>query len=139
MKMWFWIDLFGTIPFDSIVMWTGALSGAGDNSTTLAALGFLKTPRLLRLGRLLRFLEGFKHVKILKVVQLFLAMILISHWLACVWYMMYRFGGKNVAEDCTFTVELPSNLGGWPILVTVYSMNFYHSFLLMVGGGGVGG
>ncbi|PNG99481.1 Potassium voltage-gated channel subfamily H member 7, partial [Tetrabaena socialis] len=70
MKVWFWIDLFGTIPFDSIVLWTGVLSGSSDN--TLAALGFLKVPRMLRLGRLLRFLDSFKNAKIFRIVQLFL-------------------------------------------------------------------
>ena len=85
--MWFWIDLSGTIPWDALITATGVFSGHQDNSTTLAALGFLKAPRMLRLGRLLRFLDGFKNAKIFRIVQLFMAMILISHWLACIWYM----------------------------------------------------
>ncbi|EFJ49704.1 hypothetical protein VOLCADRAFT_59193, partial [Volvox carteri f. nagariensis] len=88
MKAWFWVDLFGTIPFDTIVLWTGALKSAhGEaSSAQLAALGFLKAPRLLRLGRLLRFLDSFKNAKVFRIIQLFMGMLLISHWLACVWY-----------------------------------------------------
>ena len=86
--MWFWIDLVGTVPFDSLVIGVGLVdpNNASDNSA-MAALGFLKAPRMLRLGRLLRFLDSFKNAKIFRIVQLFMAMILISHWLACIWYM----------------------------------------------------
>jgi hypothetical protein len=46
MRFWFWIDLAATIPYDLLAKLFGA---TGGNST--AILGFLKTPRLLRLGR----------------------------------------------------------------------------------------
>jgi hypothetical protein len=46
MAFWFWVDLFATIPFDALI--AAAIPG---NSASLTALGFLKTPRLLRLGR----------------------------------------------------------------------------------------
>ncbi|PNH03952.1 Potassium voltage-gated channel subfamily H member 7 [Tetrabaena socialis] len=127
MKVWFWIDLFGTIPFDSIVLWTGVLSGSSDN--TLAALGFLKAPRMLRLGRLLRFLDSFKNAKIFRIVQLFLGMILISHWLACVWFMMYRFGGSEVSERWAFQEAEDVE----PEKVSAYIKSFYFSFLLLMG------
>ncbi|KXZ53117.1 hypothetical protein GPECTOR_7g1007 [Gonium pectorale] len=135
MKVWFWIDLFGTIPFDSIVLWTGLLKvsgGSDSNNTTLAALGFLKAPRMLRLGRLLRFLDRFRNAKIFRIAQLFMAMILISHWLACVWYIMYRFGGKDASEDWAFEIEGNSD-SGHPNQVTYYVVSYYYSFLLLVG------
>lgn len=46
MAFWFWVDVVATIPFDVL------LTAAADMSQgTLTVLGFLKTPRLLRLGR----------------------------------------------------------------------------------------
>ncbi|GFR51323.1 hypothetical protein Agub_g13688 [Astrephomene gubernaculifera] len=131
LKLWFWIDFFGTIPFDSIVMWTGALGGTANDSTTLAALGFLKAPRMLRLGRLLRFLDSYKNAKIFRIGQLFLTMLLISHWLACVWYMMYRFGGKDRAEFWAF--EIASSEGNTGSELSYYVVSYYYSFLLLVG------
>ncbi|GLI61419.1 hypothetical protein VaNZ11_003776 [Volvox africanus] len=152
MKTWFWVDLFGTIPFDSIVLWTGALKDVhkGTSNAELAALGFLKAPRLLRLGRLLRFLDRFKNAKIFRIVQLFMAMILFSHWLACTWYMMYRFGGKDAVDDWAFEVavfETPNasvhatssyhansqtaDVSGTTL--SMYVVTYYYSFLLLVG------
>ncbi|GIL74011.1 hypothetical protein Vretimale_5055 [Volvox reticuliferus] len=152
MKTWFWIDLFGTIPFDSIVLWTGALKDVhkGTSSTELAALGFLKAPRLLRLGRLLRFLDSFKNAKTFRIVQLFMAMLLISHWLACIWYMMYRFGGKDDADDWAFEVAMfetsndsshgsssyhpdPHTAEASGSTLSMYVVTYYYSFLLLVG------
>ncbi|KAG2430570.1 hypothetical protein HXX76_010089 [Chlamydomonas incerta] len=131
MKMWFWIDLAGTIPWDALITATGAFASHQENSTTLAALGFLKAPRMLRLGRLLRFLDGFKNAKVFRIVQLFLAMILISHWLACIWYMMYAFGGRNNAEEWAFMKATVPEGGSQGL--AYYIMCFYSSFLLMVG------
>ncbi|KAG2485209.1 hypothetical protein HYH03_015996 [Edaphochlamys debaryana] len=128
MKFWFWIDLVGTIPFDSIILWTGVLSGGSD--TSLAAIGFLKAPRLLRLGRLLRFLDGFKHAKIFRIVQLFLIMLLISHWLACIWYMMYIFGGYKHADNWAFLAATEDEEDK---MIFKYVVSYYYSFLLLVG------
>ncbi|KAG2446601.1 hypothetical protein HYH02_008586, partial [Chlamydomonas schloesseri] len=130
MKMWFWIDLVGTVPFDSFVIGVGLVdpNNSSDNSA-MAALGFLKAPRMLRLGRLLRFLDSFKNAKIFRIVQLFLAMILISHWLACIWYMMYRFGGKDNAELWAFNMATEHE----DTVITSYVASYYYSFLLLVG------
>ncbi|KAG2485216.1 hypothetical protein HYH03_016003 [Edaphochlamys debaryana] len=130
MKFWFWIDLVGTIPFDSIILWTGVISESADNEATLAALGFLKAPRMLRLGRLLRFLDSFKNAKMFRIAQLFMAMILISHWLACIWYMMYRFGGQHNAEDWAFDVATEDEQSE---TVYKYVVSYYYCFLLLVG------
>lgn len=54
-------------------------------------LGFLKTPRLLRLVKLLRFfdkLEGAQYFKILKLTCLIL---LIAHWVACGYALLAAF------------------------------------------------
>lgn len=129
LKFWFWIDLFGTIPFDDFVIAVGIIDPDNTSDGTLAALGFLKAPRMLRLGRLLRFMDRMKNAKMMRIVQLFMFMCLLSHWLACVWYMMYRFGGKDGAEDWTFNVqESDSEAGG----ATAYVITYYQSFLLLV-------
>lgn len=58
LKFWFWIDLVATIPYDLLARAFGI--GSGGIQTTI--LQFLKTPRLLRLGRLARILDRVKNV-----------------------------------------------------------------------------
>lgn len=53
---WFPIDLPASVPFEAIVL---AFASDLDNRQ-LAALALLKTPRLLRLARLLRFFDRMK-------------------------------------------------------------------------------
>ena len=60
------------------------------------------------------------------------AMCLISHWLACIWYMMYRFGGKNHTEDWAFNVLDPGTTTENSAL-SAYLVAYYQSFLLLVG------
>jgi hypothetical protein len=127
LKLWFWIDLFATLPYDLLAMAFG-MNGGGVQTTVLQ---FLKTPRLLRLGRLVRILDRVKNVNWLRVAILIFGMIFMSHWLACVWYMMYQFctfpEGQSI-YDWSFYVA--SEDGSIP----AYYLNaYYQSFLLIVG------
>ena len=127
MKFWFPIDLFATIPYDLLAMAFG-MNGGGVQTTVLQ---FLKTPRLLRLGRLIRILDRVKNVNSLRVAILVLGMIGISHWLACIWYMMYQFctfpEGQSI-YDWSFYVA--SDDGSLP---AYYLSAYYQSFLMIVG------
>ncbi|PNH06237.1 Cyclic nucleotide-gated cation channel alpha-3 [Tetrabaena socialis] len=60
------------------------------------------------------------------------AMILISHWLACIWYLMYRFGGSEAAETWSFELAA-ANEPGQPTMLSYYLTTYYYSFLLLVG------
>ena len=53
MKLWFWIDILATFPFEIIM---GILGMETGDNVKLFAL--LKTPRLLRIGRILKFIEN---------------------------------------------------------------------------------
>ena len=65
LKLWFWIDLFATIPYD--LLFQLASHGQSSAQGTVTALAVLKTPRLLRLGRLLRLLDRMKGAAYIKV------------------------------------------------------------------------
>ncbi len=62
---WFFIDLIASIPFDIIVLWFVT----NISSNGLIALGLLRTPRLLRLGRLLRYFDRMKGANIVRMVR----------------------------------------------------------------------
>lgn len=63
-------------------MAAGVSNGGG---TATIVLQVLRTPRLLRLGRLVRMLDHVKNIQSFKVVLLLCIMVMASHWLACIW------------------------------------------------------
>ena len=67
LKLWFWIDLVSSVPFDAIAKaFAGNGSGDGEQSAS-AALGLLKGLRLPRLLRLLKIVRILKIVKMMNV------------------------------------------------------------------------
>jgi hypothetical protein len=85
----------------------------------------LQTPRLLRLGRLLRFFERMKNANVFKIFRLMATMCLISHWIACVWHFLYMLipGVPWIFDRQEFQIEDAPD----PFLIA-----FYNSFMLMV-------
>ncbi|KAG1665646.1 hypothetical protein FOA52_011240 [Chlamydomonas sp. UWO 241] len=120
-KFWFWIDAAATIPWD---LFARAFGIGGGNT---AVLGFLKAPRLLRLGKLVRLLDHIKNVGAFKVVLLLAMMIMIAHWLACIWYMLYKYGGGGSLDDWTFDMFQTTS----PVLQ--YLSAYYSCFLMIMG------
>jgi hypothetical protein len=93
LKLWFWIDLASSIPFDSILE-----LAMGNVSATLSTLRLIKIFRLTRLLKLIRF---FKLSKIGKVVdslninpgllgvqKLILQICFVAHLVACFWHFI---------------------------------------------------
>ena len=48
----------------------------------------LKLPRLLRLGRILKFLENMKGANIWRMIRLFMMFFMFAHWVGCFWYLI---------------------------------------------------
>ena len=106
---WFWMDLVGTIPWDLL----NPLLEGNDGATRAARL--LKLPRLLRLGRLMKNLDQLRSGNIVRITRLLIYFNLVSHWLACIWWLLGEssfntnasFGtpwtvrGMDACEGCT--------------------------------------
>ncbi|KAG2436218.1 hypothetical protein HXX76_006530 [Chlamydomonas incerta] len=122
LRTWFAIDFFATVPFDLIGSAAGL--GGGGSQSQLVVLAFFKTPRLLRLIKLVRLLDRFRNANIIKVAQLFGLMLMAAHWLACVWYIMARY---TEGQDWGFDTQQDNNK------LTCYLSAFYYSFLLLIG------
>jgi len=84
----FWIDLVASIPFNDIFGWFNK----GDNKSSqkqLKLLGLIKLTRLLRLGRMVTYLKASKDFAFgAKMGQLFFMLILLLHWMACLWWIV---------------------------------------------------
>ena len=60
-----------------------------ENSKQLKVIGLIKLVRLLRLGRIITFLKMKQSFKLgLRIFQLLFLLILIDHWVACIWYVV---------------------------------------------------
>ncbi|GFH08072.1 cyclic nucleotide-binding domain-containing protein, partial [Haematococcus lacustris] len=104
----------------------------------LIILGFLRTPRLLRLGRLVRMLDRLKGGNGIRVFVLICTMVFLAHWLACIWYMLYRFTtfadytewgmfvGGLISEEAKLSAYISAYYQSWLLCVP-------QSFLLLVG------
>ena len=66
---WFWVDAVACFPFELLVSMSGAESsgGSGGGSRIKLLLRVLKLPRLLRLGKVFRYLDRFHYAAAWKV------------------------------------------------------------------------
>ena len=87
-KSRFWVDLLASIPFD---FFSYAISNDKSNALLLQMFGLLKLVRVLRLSRLITFLNLKSDIKMsLKLVKLIFFLVLFLHWLGCIWYFIVK-------------------------------------------------
>lgn len=80
------IDLLSTIPFD-IVFSFFIQSDDGRSSINLQSMSMLKIIRVLRLNRLINFINTSQDMKLsLRLLQSIFLILLYIHISACVWY-----------------------------------------------------
>ena len=97
-KLWFWIDVIACFPLEIIIQLGNAGNGSGnaDNDTRAKVLlRLLKIPRLLRIGRIFKYLERFKYAGCWKIFRLILGLVILAHWIGCMFYMILKRGEKN--------------------------------------------
>jgi hypothetical protein len=93
LKMWFWIDLFSTVPVDTLVS-----QGMGQSANGLASLRLIKILRLTRMLKLMRVLKLSKFGKLLEsyninpallgVQKLVLQICFVAHLVSCFWHFL---------------------------------------------------
>jgi hypothetical protein len=105
LSTWFLIDLLSCIPFDQIVM--AAVSGL--NASQSMAIMLLRTIRLLRLARLLRVLERMKKGGTVRMFKLLFFITLVVHWIACLWFLLYKMLRGQNDQVWSFDIQLPEN------------------------------
>lgn len=116
-RRWFWVDLVTVIPFEVIV--------PGQS------LQALRTIRLLRLIKLLRLLRGFRitqrwqaeggySYRKTMLYWIFLIVVVISHWFACVLGIISRLQGEK--PPCQDGMESDSCMVTWLTVVKLYDV-----------------
>jgi hypothetical protein len=106
----------------------------------LKFLGLLKLIRLLRLGRIIRYLRFKQGLKVgIRMFQLLLFLLMLVHWVACVWFMVVKEPGSWVPpKDLDYVTRLNNEL--WTRtdfyeleIAERYVIVFYYSILSIVG------
>jgi hypothetical protein len=91
----------------------------------------MKLVRLLRLGRIITYLKFKQDIKIgFRIFQLLFMLLLIVHWVACIWYLI-------IADDY-WIPPFDANNGTTDFyekdMWTQYSIVYYYAILLLFGG-----
>eukprot|EP00854_Cymbomonas_tetramitiformis_P013547 gene13547-16012_t len=119
LKTWFPVDLLASFPLEQCMY---ILGEEPSENTQIFAL--LKFPRLLRLGRLLKYMNKLKGANMLiamRIFQLVLLVCLICHWMACLWHM-----ACSATDDCSSSYD---DLRA----VDVYLQAYYTATLALMG------
>mmetsp|Transcript_5229 Transcript_5229/g.11435 ORF Transcript_5229/g.11435 Transcript_5229/m.11435 type:complete len:751 (+) Transcript_5229:346-2598(+) len=125
LRTWFFIDLVASVPWETIVLWfVDSMS-----QDKLDALMLLRVPRLLRLARLLRVLDRIKGANVIRMLKLIFFIILVAHWITCLWFFMYRELRYSMTYPWTFDNQLGDNSAE----ITYYLQGYYNAFVLMIG------
>lgn len=84
----FWIDFLASVPFDLL---TYAFNSSRSNQLTLQLIGLLKLIRVLRLSRLITYLNVKNELKMsLKLGKLIFFLILYIHCLGWTWFFIVK-------------------------------------------------
>eukprot|EP00327_Prymnesium_parvum_P000731 CAMPEP_0182847736 /NCGR_PEP_ID=MMETSP0006_2-20121128/28621_1 /TAXON_ID=97485 /ORGANISM="Prymnesium parvum, Strain Texoma1" /LENGTH=740 /DNA_ID=CAMNT_0024978097 /DNA_START=384 /DNA_END=2606 /DNA_ORIENTATION=- len=93
MRFWFPVDLAGSFPLDLVLQ---ASSGSAGNTQFVTLIKVLKVPKLLRIGRFLKKLEKVEGAaNIGGIFVLCMIMVVLVHWLACVWFIITASTGPG--------------------------------------------
>ena len=88
MKARFWVDMLASIPFDLVII---VLAIDENNTTIFQMFGLLKLIRVLRLSRLIVYLNLKDDIQMsLKLVKLIFFLIMYLHCWACMWYYLVQ-------------------------------------------------
>lgn len=79
---WFPLDLLSVFPFELIITGSKRSEGTADTKN-LRLIAFVKAPRLLRLSKVLRYLDRLGNATVIKILRLFMLFCFITHLAAC--------------------------------------------------------
>lgn len=138
LRGWFIVDLLAALPFD-LLNACGLYSR--DNQMYLH---LLKLTRLLRLARLLQKMDRYSQYSVVVLTLLMLMFTLVSHWLACIWFViavqeMESFPNNNISWLSQLSMKLQYDVLRPLDMATTYitALYFTTSSLTSVGFGNV--
>eukprot|EP00798_Chlamydomonas_sp_ICE-L_P026420 gene26420-17519_t len=123
-RTWFSLDFIATFPWDMLIL----AFLYNPSHATASALLLLRTPRILRLARLLQVFDRLPGVTFVRLTKLLFFMIMAAHWVNCGWFFLFRT--LRYAVDEPWSMEM---LGMNSSMVTYYLSGFHNTYMLMMG------
>ncbi len=100
----------------------------------------MKLVRLLRLGRIIRYMKVRQGFKLgMRLIQLLFGMFMLVHWIACIWYLIIRNPGEWIPPKDTALsnpgddITLLDSFYEHDSLIDKYFVVFYYAILTMTG------
>ena len=132
---WFVIDLVACMPLDLLLSPESFFSGGtaveesegSDASRVKLMLRILKLPRLLRMGRIFKYLDRFKYASTWRVIRLLFVFVMIGHWFGCGFILL----AQSQEDSLHFFSEYGSNAP----YEEIYTLALRTALLLMIGEG----
>lgn len=125
----FWIDLLASFPFDAFSYIIGTKS---KNTFLFQILGLLKLVRILRLSRLIAYMNLNNELKMsLKLIKQLFFLVLYLHCLACIWYFIVKQNQIWIPPLDYLYLETQLYEES---AVYKYAMSIYHAVLMLSSG-----
>ena len=115
------------------------------SSQNLRLLGFLKTPRLLRLSKLLRYLDKLKGANLFRIGRLVFLICMFSHFVACGYCLLADFESSSPTWVDYALMDAASLKHNQPFfnppgmasgtMTSLYANAFYQSWTMLYGNG----
>ena len=134
---WGLVDIPACLPWDAFYMWFANLDPKTP-SATMTELGyasFLKTTRLLRFGKALKWLENAEFAGLWRIVRLLFSFLLLAHWAGCTLFVMSETLQDDPATSFTFQNEISDRFHQPSVFIYQYISCFHNAFLLILGEG----
>eukprot|EP00347_Sterkiella_histriomuscorum_P006771 403351490 len=124
-------DLISTIPIDDLI----SQMIPPETAKHLGLLGLIKMTRMLRLRKIITFMNVQQSLKVsLRMFQLILFLLLVVHWTGCIWYLLVM---QNETEQHRWKPVFDSdeNKDDFYNEVSLYQylVTFYYAVLILIG------
>ena len=106
-----------------------------ETAKHLGLLGFIKMTRMLRLRKIINFMNVQQSLKVsIRMFQLIILLLLAVHWVACIWYLLVTKGvDDGEVWKPVFDDDLDSSDFYKTSTLYQYLVTFYYSVLILIG------
>ena len=131
---WFFIDFVACVPWE--ILASGFVGDSAEESSEALKYTLLvralKLPRLLRLGKVFKYLNRFKYAQAWKIIRLLMIMIISAHWIGCLFFFVceLQMADQMSANEpwCWANDDVRTGTGNGRLLIA-----FHTAFLMLVG------
>ncbi len=125
---WFFVDFVACVPWEAFAF--GDDTDAADGAKYTLLVRALKLPRLLRLGKVFKYLNRFKYAQAWKIIRLLMIMFIAAHWAGCLFFFMCELQDNTMDTPwCNQNEYIQGATEG----STKFLVAFHTAFLMLVG------